>query len=133
MDIFLLLRGVAALIFVVSLIGGIGLLAKRFGFAPQARPGKQMQVIESCVLDARHKLLLVRIGEATRAVLIGPNSCEFLNEDIELAALPAQEEAGAAPAPNVPQVIGWQAALQKFAQTHIIAKGETPAKERAAS
>lgn len=107
MDLLLLLRGLAALIFTLSLIGGFALLAKRFGWLQQSRPGKQMQVVETCALDPRHRLVLFRVGETHRVALIGPNSCQFLNEEIEVSAEPdAMEDA-----PN--NVIGWQAVLQK--------------------
>lgn len=127
MDILLFLRAGAALIFTLSLIGGVALLAKRLNVTGPRRPGKQMQILETCTIDPRHKIILVRIGEATRAALIGPNSCQFLNEEIELAedaaldagiaATPLAQKIGArAPAPAADNIIGWQAALQAMAQ-----------------
>jgi len=91
MDALLYVRALVALVFVLSLIGGLAYIARRFGLMQQMRPGKQMQVVETCVIDPRNRLVLFRVGEIHRVALVGANGCQFLNEDVELADLPSEE------------------------------------------
>ncbi len=109
MDALFLLRGFAALVFVLGLIGAFAYVAKRFGLLQQARPGRQLQVVESCTLDARHRLVLFRCGERHHVALIGPTTCQFLNDEIDLSDLTETE------APEAPgNVVGWPQALSSM-------------------
>ena len=89
--------------------------ARRLGWSQGiARPGKQMNVVETMALDARHKIVLVKIGETTKAALLGPNSCQFLNEEIQLTEFEEEETAQTTPslfAPR-PEVLNWQQAIR---------------------
>jgi flagellar protein FliO/FliZ len=71
------LRAVLALSVTLGLIGlaavGLRRYAPRLLGRMQARPGRKrrMQVIETLVLDPARRLVLVRVGEEERLVLLG--------------------------------------------------------------
>lgn len=102
MDALFYVRAIVALVFVLSLIGGLAFIGRRFGLMQQMNPGKQMKVIETCMIDPRTRLVLFRVGELHRVALIGANGCQFLNEDIELTEVTETGEASAS-------VIKWPA------------------------
>jgi len=69
------LRFLFALIFVLGLILGVALIAKRFGFGNQApmrlRGAKRLAIVESMALDAKHRLVLVRRDQIEHLIVIG--------------------------------------------------------------
>jgi len=77
MDTLGLLRAVAALIFVLGLIGAAAWAARRFGpslgLSAKPKAGRSLGVLESLQLDARHRLVLVRRDDRQHLLLIGPN------------------------------------------------------------
>ena len=77
MDTMALLRTIAALIFVLGLIGAATWAARRFapglGLAPKPKAGRSLGIIESLQLDARHRLVLERHDDRQHLLLLGPN------------------------------------------------------------
>jgi flagellar protein FliO/FliZ len=77
MDFLDFLRAVLALAVVLGLIGLTGFAARRY--APgllaklQAKAGseRRMQVVETVVLGPTHRLLLVRVDDGERLILLG--------------------------------------------------------------
>ena len=77
MDFLDFLRAVLALAVTIGLIGLVGWAARRY--APgllarlQARAGekKRLEVVETLVLGPAQRLLLVRVGESERLILLG--------------------------------------------------------------
>ena len=69
------LKFAAALVFVLSLMGGLAYVFKRFNLAG---PGmgmtgnRRLKVIESLPLDARRKLLIIARDDAQHLVILGP-------------------------------------------------------------
>ncbi len=67
-----------ALIFVLALIGVLGLAARRFGlgFPTPGRKGKKgrLSVVEVLSLDAKRRLVLVRRDATEHLVLLGPTA-----------------------------------------------------------
>lgn len=110
MDFLIILRAIVSLAFVLSIIASISILAQRFNLFQRLRPGKQMSILESLTLDARNKIILVKVGESTRALLIGHNSCQILADNIELSDIPEEE---AKPTLNR-ESIDWQGALKSI-------------------
>ncbi len=106
MDALLFVRALVALVFVLSLIGGLAWLARRFGLMQQMQPGRQLKVLESCGIDARTKLILFRVGEKHHAALVGANGCQIIDEDVELTEIPDVEPQ------DLSSVIKWPAGLQ---------------------
>lgn len=84
----LFLRPLIALVFVASLIGLIAFLAKKFrlderltskvtGLAP-----KQLSVTESLMIDPRRRLVLVRRGNTSHLLLLGPSGDTVVETNI---------------------------------------------------
>ena len=71
-------RFLAALIFVLTLIGILAFVAKRFGIVPGfARAGpkpKRIAILENTLIDARRRLVLVRHDTTEHLLLLGTNS-----------------------------------------------------------
>lgn len=68
-----------ALMFVVGLIGGVALLAKRFGLAPGAATGgraskKRLEIVESLNLDTKRRMVIIRRDDREHLVLLGVDS-----------------------------------------------------------
>lgn len=90
------LRFLFALLFVLGLIGGFALLAKRFGMGnqgPTLRRGgpKRLAIIETMALDAKRRIVLVRRDDTEHLVLLGLTT----DQVIETGIVPP-------PAPTVP-------------------------------
>ena len=68
------LRFIMALAFVLVLMLIFAQLAKRYGWgkAMLNTPGKRLSVLETRVLDARHKLMLVKCDDREHLLLLGP-------------------------------------------------------------
>lgn len=86
---------VRAVLSLVLVLGGIGVLAlllkllqqnPRLGqwFKPATQAHRHLQVVETLILDARRRVVLLRIGTQTRAVLLGPSSETVLETDVAL-------------------------------------------------
>ena len=77
MDVEGYFRFVAALAFVLALIGIMAWLARRFGLGQPARPSGQsrrLRIVETLALDARRRLVLVSRDATEHLLLIGgPN------------------------------------------------------------
>lgn len=75
MDSVNYLRFVAALVFVLALIGGFAWVARKFGFLPQvaARRGakKRLEILEILAVDARRRFVLIRRDDVEHLVLVG--------------------------------------------------------------
>lgn len=68
---------IAALVFVVSLMGGLALVLKKLGLsgAVPAMAGKEkrLKIIEVLPLDARRKMVIVQRDEVQHLILLGGN------------------------------------------------------------
>jgi flagellar protein FliO/FliZ len=86
------LRFLMALIFVVSLMGGLWLLLKRLGvnggFSLQQGKKRRLKIVEILPIDAKHKAILLRRDDKDHLVILGPNS-----ETVIEHSIPQQEEA----------------------------------------
>ncbi|NGM50468.1 hypothetical protein G5B46_12685 [Caulobacter sp. 602-2] len=76
MDVFLLIRAVAALAVTLGLIGLAAVVLRKFG--PEAlnrivsqRRERRLQVVETLVLDPARRLVLCRLDGEERLVLLG--------------------------------------------------------------
>jgi len=76
MDIFLLIRAVAALAITLGLVGLAGVALRRFG--PDAlarvtalRKERRMQVVETLVLDPTRRLVLFTLDGEERLLMLG--------------------------------------------------------------
>ena len=91
------LRFMLALAFVLGLILGAALLAKRFGLGNQApmrlRGQKRLAIVESMALDTKHRLVLVRRDQTEHLIVVGATADLVVETGITAPpALPAPAE-----------------------------------------
>ena len=80
------IQPIAAVVLVLSLLGGALFFLKKRGAASFHLPGsgsrragqRRMEVIERVTLSPQHSLHLVRIGDRTVVVATAPSSCRLL-------------------------------------------------------
>ena len=67
-----------ALLFVLGLIGGLGIMAKRAGLGnrgPIVRgKSKRLSIIETMALDPKRRVVLIRCDNSEHLILLGANS-----------------------------------------------------------
>lgn len=71
-----LLKMVAALVFVLGLMGILALVLKHLGLSGRVNtPGtkRRLKLVESMPLDARHRLALIQRDDVEHLVIFGPN------------------------------------------------------------
>lgn len=71
-----LLKMLAALIFVLGLMGGLALLMRQLGLSGRVQmPGKQprLKIVESIPVDARRRIAIIQRDEVQHLVIFGPN------------------------------------------------------------
>ena len=81
MEVSIYLRFLAALIFILSLIGLIYMLIRRFGlnrFYGGFGGGNRIQIIESKRVDARHQLVLFKLDNTEYLILVSPDNGTIL-------------------------------------------------------
>jgi flagellar protein FliO/FliZ len=92
MEAMELFRAVLALVLVLGLIGGAAWAARRFGpalwFGTRPKRDRNLGVLESLPIDARHRLVLVRHGERKHLLLIGPNHSLVVEDGAVASPLP---------------------------------------------
>ncbi|MFN3934760.1 FliO/MopB family protein [Parvibaculum sp.] len=98
MDFSEIFRFVAALAFILGLIGLCAMLAKRFGLAPgvtSAGSNRRVGIVEVRPVDAKHRLLLIRRDGKEHLILMGGEHPLLIESGID-----APEEPAAMPAAN---------------------------------
>lgn len=78
-------RMIAALVFVIALMGGFALLLKKLGLSGPASVNtgrRRLKVIESMPLDARRRLVLVQCDDAQHLIILGPGGETVVKTDI---------------------------------------------------
>ncbi len=79
-----ILRLIFALVFVVALMGGLGMVMRRVNGGRFARNiHKRLQIIEALPLDARRKLVLLRRDNVEHLVILGTNGETMVERGIE--------------------------------------------------
>ena len=80
-----IIKFLAALVFVLALMGGLALLMRKFGSNhPITAPHKRrLRVIEVLPLDAKRKAVLLRRDNREHLVVLGVNSETLIESDIE--------------------------------------------------
>ena len=72
-----ILRFLSALVFVVSLMGGLWLILKKLGinggFTLQQGKKRRLRIVEILPLDVKHKAVLLRCDDKDHLVILGPN------------------------------------------------------------
>ncbi len=91
-----------ALVFVLALFAVLALMARRMGFGfPVAAKGsrKRLSVVEALPLDAKRRLVLLKLDATEHLVLVGPSS-----ELLIAGSIPAAPSNGPDNAPPEPVV-----------------------------
>ncbi len=81
-----ILKLIAALVFVIALMGGLSLIIRKLGLAdnmPTKIGQKRLNIIESQALDARRRLVLVQCDDQQHLVLLGPNGDTIVQTGIK--------------------------------------------------
>jgi flagellar protein FliO/FliZ len=75
MDWFEIARYFAALLLVLALIGGAGLVARKWGVpgVTRAVADKRLSVVETLMIGPRQKLLIVRRDDCEHLIFTGPD------------------------------------------------------------
>lgn len=84
--LFELFRMLAALAFVLALMGGLALLLKRLGLSgvQAANPGKRrLKVVEGLALDSRRRLVLIQRDDKQHLVILGPTGETVVETNIK--------------------------------------------------
>lgn len=98
MDFSEIFRFVAALAFILGLIGLCAMLAKRFGLAPgvtSVGSNRRVGIVEVRPVDAKHRLLLIRRDGKEHLVLIGGEHPLLIESGIDAPEQPAAAAASA--------------------------------------
>ena len=80
------LKAIAALAFVIGLMGGLALLLKKFGIngVQAMQPGdKRLGLIESIPLDARRRLVLIQRDNNQHLVILSTNGETVVETNIK--------------------------------------------------
>lgn len=81
------LQVIAALVFVLALMGGLALLLKKLGLSgalpTTAQKEKRLKLLEALPLDGRRKLLLLKRDNQEHVILIGGNTDIVIESNIK--------------------------------------------------
>ena len=89
------LRSVFALLLVLSLMGGLAFLLKRFGYgqAGMVSPKRRrLKTIEILPVDAKHKVVLLERDDQQHLVLFGTNGDTVIETNIKTPKIENDEE-----------------------------------------
>ena len=91
MEFIDLLRYFGALLLVLAMVGGAGLLARRFGVpgVTKAASDKRMAIVETLMVGPRQCLFIVRRDNVEHLVLSGPDGASVLETGIPAKTAPA--------------------------------------------
>jgi|APTNR8051073442_1049403.scaffolds.fasta_scaffold05140_6 flagellar protein FliO/FliZ len=81
------LQFVAALVFVLALIGAAAFVARRFGLGHGVRPTpgrRRLAVLESLPLDGKRRLVLIGRDDVAHLLVLGPGSETVVEHGITL-------------------------------------------------
>ena len=80
-----LLKMIAALIFVLGLMGGLALIMRQLGLSGRIQtPGKKarLKIIESIPVDHRRRVAIIQRDDVQHLVIFGPNGETVVETDI---------------------------------------------------
>ena len=88
------IRFALALVFVLGLIGALGVVAKRFGLSPRVSGpstggAKRVQIVNVTNVDGKRRLILVRRDDTEHLILLGANG----ETVVEAGITPPQNQA----------------------------------------
>jgi len=86
-----MMRYFGALLLVLALVGGAGLVARRFGVpgVTRAAADKRLAIVETLMVGPRQRLFIVRRDDVEHLVLSGPDGATVLETGIRGAGTAA--------------------------------------------
>ncbi len=87
-DLYDYLKFIFALIFVLSLMGGLALIAKKLGVGGDLSnipTKKRLKIVDVLQLDARRRAVLIKRDETEHLVILGPNGETVVETGIALS------------------------------------------------
>jgi len=87
MDLIDMARYLGALMLVLALVGFAALAARRFGL-PGITAGtgaRRLAVVETLMLDTKHKLFILRRDDREHLLLVGPEGSSVIESGIAIA------------------------------------------------
>lgn len=97
MDLYTVLRAIAALSFVLAMIWGGMWLLRRYGSkfiaTPSGQAERQMKILETLNLQPRYKLMRVQNGEQEHLLLLSPDGSLDLSRGTQRASDTLTKEA----------------------------------------
>lgn len=84
MEFIDVLRYFGALLLVLAMVGGAGLLARRFGVPGVTKPTsiKRLQVVETLMVGPRQRLIILRRDDVEHLLLSGPEGATVVESGI---------------------------------------------------
>jgi len=94
MEIIDMMRYFGALLLVLALVGGAGLLARRFGVpgVTRAVADKRLAIVETLMIGPRQRLFILRRDDVEHLVLSGPDGATVLETGIPAKAPAAKTD-----------------------------------------
>ena len=88
MEFIDLLRYFGALLLVLAMVGGAGLLARRFGVpgVTKAASIKRLEIVETLMVGPRQRLIILRRDDVEHLVLSGPEGASVIESGIRAKA-----------------------------------------------
>jgi flagellar protein FliO/FliZ len=85
MEFIDLLRYFGALLLVLAMVGGAGLLARRFGVPGVAKASaeKRLAIVETLMVGPRQRLFILRRDDVEHLVLSGPDGATVIENGIK--------------------------------------------------
>ncbi len=89
MEFIDVLRYFGALLLVLAMVGGAGLLARRFGVpgVTKAAGIKRLAVVETLMVGPRQRLFIVRRDDVEHLLLSGPEGASVIESGITVKAM----------------------------------------------
>jgi flagellar protein FliO/FliZ len=86
MDVFTFAQSLAALLFVLALIGGCFWAARRFGLVARTglrgKAGQRLQLVDALTIDARRRVVLIRRDDVEHLVILGEKEATLIESGI---------------------------------------------------
>ena len=91
MEFTYVFRYFGALLLVLAMVGGAGLLARRFGVpgVTKAASHKRLAIVETLMVGPRQRLFIVRRDDVEHLVLSGPEGATVIENGIAVKATSA--------------------------------------------
>lgn len=82
-----ILKLLAALIFVVALMGGLSILLRKLGLAENytaSKSEKRLKIVETLAVDARRRIAIIQCDKDQHLVIIGPQGETVIKTDLAI-------------------------------------------------